>query len=236
MNKLYEAFLNALYPKKEYCILCGGISSENLCSNCASTVEFIHDRRCLKCGKGLKDSFIDNICPDCKERKFSFHTAYSSFLYKGSGKEIIHKLKYDGKKEGARVLAKYMADIIISESLKGDVIVPVPIHEDKMSLRGFNQSFLIGEHLSRDLSLPLWPCLIRIKNTRDQFNLDKYERKLNIINAFSINLLYNVKDKRILLIDDVFTTGSTVDECSKVLMNSGAKDVFVITAASGLNI
>lgn len=236
MNKFYEAFLNALYPKKEYCILCGSVSPGFLCKNCASTVEFIHDRRCLKCGKGLKDSFMDNICPDCKERKYNFYSAYSSFLYRGSGKEIIHRLKYDGKKEGAKVLAKYMADIIISENLDGDAIVPVPIHEAKMSLRGFNQSYLIGESLSSLIKTPLYPCLIRIRNTKDQFNLDKYERKLNIINAFSYNLLYNVKNKRILLIDDVFTTGNTVDECSKVLLNSGAKDVFVVTAASGTNI
>ncbi len=236
MNKLYTAFLNALYPRKEYCILCGREEPTNICSSCANTVEFIHDRRCLKCGKGLKDSYRDNICPDCKERKFSFHSAYSSFLYKGSGKGIIHGLKYDGKKEGAKVLAKYMSHIIISEDLKGDAIVPVPIHEGKMALRGFNQSYLIGEHLSRYISLPLWPCLTRTKDTKDQFNLDRHERKFNVINAFSFELLYNIKNKRILLIDDVFTTGSTADECSKVLLSSGAKDVFVVTAASGTNI
>ncbi len=236
MKKLYASFLDSLYPKKEYCILCGREDSGNLCSYCASTIEFIHGRRCIKCGKDLKDSYSDNICPDCKERSFSFHAAYSCFLYKGEGKEIIHRLKYDGKKEGGKVLAKFMADIIFKEGLKGDIIVPVPIHESKMSLRGFNQSYIIGKHLSRYISLPVLPCLKRTAITKEQYNLDKIERIFNVNNAFKINMLYNIRNKRVLLIDDVFTTGSTVEECSKALLGAGAESVFVITAASGRSI
>ncbi len=236
MKWLYASFLDSLYPKKEYCILCGREDSDNLCSYCASTIEFIHDRRCVKCGKGLKDSYTDNICPDCKERDYSFSAAYSCFLYKGGGKEIIHRLKYDGKKEGGKVLAKFMADIIVKEALNGDIIVPVPIHESKMSLRGFNQSYIIGKHLSGYISLPVCSCLKRVRITKDQYNLDKIERTVNVINAFNIDMLYNIRNKRILLIDDVFTTGSTVEECSKLLIGAGAEDVFVITAASGKNV
>lgn len=235
MSNIYTAFIQCLYPKKKYCILCGTENSRYICSLCASTIEFIHKRRCLKCGKGLSDMYNENICPDCKERSFSFHTAYSSFFYRGAGKELIHKLKYEGKKEAAKILAKYMSDIIFEENLKADVIVPVPIHENKLAFRGFNQSYVIGEYLSDYISLPIWPCLIRVKNTKDQYNLDKFERKVNVNDAFSCNLLYNVINKKILLIDDIFTTGSTVEECSKVLIKSGASDVYVITAASGTN-
>ncbi len=129
-----------------------------------------------------------------------------------------------------------MADIIFKEGLKGDIIVPVPIHESKMSLRGFNQSYIIGKHLSRYISLPVLPCLKRTAITKEQYNLDKIERIFNVNNAFKINMLYNIRNKRVLLIDDVFTTGSTVEECSKALLGAGAESVFVITAASGRSI
>lgn len=235
MNRVLNGFFQCLYPSKKSCLLCGHKDSAPLCKLCASSIEFIHERKCLKCGKGLSDSYIDNICPDCKETNFSFHSAYSCFYYRGGGKELIHKLKYEGKKEGAKVLAKYMAEVIHEENLKADVIVPVPIHESKMDIRGFNQSAIIGEHLSAYVSLPVWDCLIRIRDTKDQYDLNKHERKINLIDAFSVNMLYNVRNKDILLIDDVFTTGSTANECSKELIKSGAGKIYVVTAAAGAN-
>ena len=235
MNKVLNNFLKCLYPKKKSCILCGSSDSTLLCTLCSSSIEFIHERKCLKCGKGLSDNYIDNICPDCKEAKFSFHSAYSCFYYNSGGKELIHKLKYEGKKEAAKILAGYMAQLICEEDLKGDIIVPVPIHESKMEIRGFNQSMAIGEYLSNYIFLPIWDCLVRVRNTKDQYNLDKYERKTNLIDAFSIDMLYNVRNKGILLIDDIYTTGSTVEECSKELIKAGANKVYVVTAAAGIN-
>lgn len=235
LRRIYTGFINALFPKKRRCLLCGKENYNRLCSLCSSSLEFIHDRRCLKCGKGLDDDYKEMLCPDCIEKSYSFHTAYSSFYYKGGGKELIHKLKYEGEKDAAKILAKYMARTVMEEKLKGDIIAPVPIHDSKLDIRGFNQSFLIGEYLSRYISLPLWDCLIRTKKTKDQYNLDKIQRKLNVNGAFSINLLYNVINKRVLLIDDIYTTGSTVEECSKVLLKAGASRVYVVTAASGTN-
>ena len=233
---IYRAFLASLYPKKRRCALCGVEDSRYFCSLCASGIEFINDRKCLKCGKGLEDNYSDSICLQCRGSNFIFNTAYSSFYYTASGKELIHKIKYEGLKPLAKVLAKYMLNIIVEENIEGDVIVPVPIHKDKEEFRGFNQSYLIAEHLSRYISLPMWPALIRSKATKEQYKLDKLERKINVNNAFSPNLLYNVINKRVLLIDDVFTTGNTVNECSKVLKKSGAVEIYVITAASGINI
>lgn len=235
MNKMLNNFIQCLYPKKKRCLLCGHQDSRYLCSLCASSIEFIHERKCFKCGKGLSDRYIDNICPDCKEKSYSFDSAYSCFYYTGSGKELIHKLKYESKKEAAKILAKYMARVIYEENLKSDAIVPVPIHENKLDIRGFNQSYIIAEYLSRYISLPIWDCLLRVRDTRDQYNLGKYERKINVIDAFSVNMLYNVRNRTILLIDDVFTTGSTVDECSKELIRCGAKKIYVVTAAAGVN-
>lgn len=235
MNKILNSFLQCLYPKKKSCLLCGYRDPSLLCNLCASSIEFIQERKCLKCGKGLSDNYIDNICPDCKEGNFSFHSAYSCFYYSGGGKELIHKLKYEGKKEVAKILAKYMAQVIYEENLKADVIAPVPIHKSKMDIRGFNQSMAIGEYLSIYISIPIWDCLVRVKNTKDQYNLAKYERKTNLIDAFSVNMLYNVRNKSILLVDDILTTGSTVEECSKELIKAGANKIYVVTAAAGVN-
>lgn len=235
MTELYSAFINCLYPKKKYCLLCGSRDSRLLCKNCASTIEFIQERKCLKCGKGLLDEYDENICTDCKESSFTFHSAYSSFYYRGTGKKLIHKLKYEGKKEIAKILADYIFDIVRKENLKADIIVPVPLHKNKLEMRGFNQSYIIGEYLSKYMDSPIQPSLVRKKDTKAQYNFDKLVRKLNVSNAFSMDLLYNVINKRILLVDDVFTTGNTVEECSKVLKKSGAADIYVVTAASGIN-
>lgn len=232
---MINILMRLLYPPKNKCILCGVKDPKPLCNICRASIEFIHERQCLKCGKGLSDSYDKNICPDCMERSYSFHSAYSCFYYKGAGRELIHKLKYEGRTDVACVLAKYMADTACAENLKTDAIVPVPIFESKIKKRGFNQALVIGEHLSRLLSIPIWDCLIRTRDTKEQYGLNKLDRRLNVIDAFSLNMLYNVNNKRILLIDDIYTTGSTVDECSKVLQTGGAKQIYVLTAAAGTN-
>ncbi|HHY77611.1 MAG TPA: ComF family protein [Clostridiales bacterium] len=227
--------IKLLYPPKNKCILCGIKDPNLLCHICSASIPFIHERKCLKCGKGLSEGYAENICPDCLKENFSFHSAYSCFYYTGKGKELIHKLKYEGKLQVAGILAEYMAHEIKFENIHADILVPVPIHQKKLEKRGFNQARLICEHLSEILGIPMWDCLIRTRDTREQFGLDKAARKLNVIGAFSVNMLYNVNNKRILLIDDVYTTGSTVDECSKVLLASGAEKIYVLTAAAGIN-
>ncbi len=227
--------LRFLYPAKNKCILCGVKCEKSLCNICSTSIQFIHERKCMKCGKGLSEDYDKNICPDCLERNYSFHSAYSCFYYEGAGRELIHKLKYEGILEVGKILARYMAYEAKAENLKADIIVPVPIHESKLSRRGFNQAKVIGEHLSNMMSIPMWDCLIRKRDTKEQSSLDKTGRRLNVIDAFSLNMLYNVNNMRILLIDDIYTTGSTVDECSKVLLASGAKQINVLTGAAGVN-
>ncbi|HCJ57115.1 MAG TPA: ComF family protein [Clostridiaceae bacterium] len=227
--------MKLLYPPKNRCILCGVKTPKALCNICSASIEFIHERKCLKCGKGLADNYSKNICPDCMERSYSFHSAYSCFYYRGTGRELIHAFKYEGRLDIAKILARYMVDVIYAESLDADMIVPVPIFQAKLHKRGFNQAAVIGEHLSKLLGIPMGDCLIRNRETKEQYGLDKLERRLNVNDAFSLNMLYNVKNMKILLIDDIYTTGSTVHECSKILLSSGAKQIYVLTAAAGTN-
>lgn len=199
-------------------------------------MEYIEGRVCLKCGKGIEDEYDANICPDCKSKDKNFDMAFSCFQYKDMGKTIIHKLKYESCKEVAHTLGRLMHQKIAEESINLDAVVPVPIHKSKETIRGFNQAQLIAEEIAAAAGIPLWNCITRIKATADQFRLDKVSRSLNVHDAFCINMLYNdLKYDNVLLIDDVYTTGSTVNECSRILKQQGVQRIFVITAATGSN-
>ena len=236
MNKIKKKLIELIYPKRTKCCVCGREAKEAVCSTCLSQLEYLEGRVCLKCGKGIGDEYDANICPDCQREGKHFDMAFSCFQYKDMGKTIIHKLKYESCKEVAYTLARLMHQKMADERIKLDAVVPVPIHKSKEEIRGFNQAQLIAEEIAAAAGIPLWNCITRTKVTTDQFKLDKIHRNLNVHNAFCINMLYNdVKYKSVLLVDDVYTTGSTVDECSKILKQHGVHRVFVITAATGSN-
>ncbi len=129
-----------------------------------------------------------------------------------------------------------MEEALSNENLEINALVPVPVHLSRLKSRGFNQSYIIALELGERLGRPVLDCLKRTRETKEQYNLDRAQRYLNINGAFSAKSLYNIsKCKNILLVDDIYTTGSTVNECSKVLKTAGAENVYVITAATGSN-
>ncbi|MFZ5353335.1 MAG: ComF family protein [Bacillota bacterium] len=236
MKKLINQFLDVLYPKKSFCCICGFEAENIVCDRCLGAVKHINGRACFRCGKALSDSYIKSYCPDCCHTEHSFDSAFSCFEYDGMGKEIIHRLKYEGKAAVADILAGFMYERLRLEDLEADAIIPVPIHENKLLKRGYNQSLLVAKKLSRYMRLPMLDCIVKSKDTKDQSSLDRNHRIMNVIDAFSFNLLYNISNcKSVLLVDDVYTTGSTVDECSRVLKLQGVQAVYVITAATGYN-
>ncbi len=233
---MIRAFLDLLYPAVPKCCICGRKGAAAACETCMASLDYLQGVTCLHCGKQLNEQYIDNICPDCKGGCFYYDRAFSCFAYKGMGRELIYKFKYEGKTQLSRVIAGLMQERLINEGLKIDAIVPVPMHENNLKERGFNQSYLISRELAARLGKPVADCLKRTRETQKQYNLDKTQRYLNIIGAFSGKLLYNIdKYKSILLVDDIYTTGSTVNECSKVLKGLGATNIYVITAATGSN-
>jgi competence protein ComFC len=201
-----------------------------------SSLDYLQGITCIHCGKQLNEQYPYSACPDCKAGVFYYKRAYSCFEYKGMGKVLMHKFKYEGKVQLSKVIAGIMEERLQNEDLKTDAIVPVPIHEKKLEARGFNQSYVIARELGERTGLPVIDCLERTKETKAQYNLDRAQRHLNIVDAFSVRIRYNIdKYKSILLLDDIYTTGSTVNECSKVLKRAGAKNIYVITAATGSN-
>lgn len=236
MLKFKRVLLEFLYPKPIKCCICGRDAREAVCGSCLAALEYLEGRVCLTCGKGIEDDYMDNLCPDCKHDNKHFEMAFSCFSYRNMGKDIIHKLKYEGCRDISLVLARLMHQKLADENIRYQAVVPVPIHNRKLETRGFNQALLIAERISKFSGTALWDCLERTKETTEQFKLDKIHRILNVHDAFCMNLLYNgVKYDDIVLVDDVYTTGSTADECSRILKQHGVRRVYVITAATGSN-
>ncbi len=234
-------FLDVLFPKK--CVGCKREGSY-ICGDCISNI-LQTDLVCPIC-EGL--AVAGQTHPICK-RRYGLDGLWSLGIYQGSLKTIIQKLKYEPSlvREFAPVLVDilveywanyqpFIFDLIKKDKGVGWIICPVPLHWYKENNRGFNQSKLIGQLLSKKLGLDYCECLNRIRYTKPQVKLTGQQRRQNISNAFEISsnrpfggLLQTMNS--ILLIDDVWTTGSTLRECCYVLKRAGAKKVWALTLA-----
>lgn len=198
------------------------------------------------------DLFFPENCPGCngyrRPEKYCFcynclqqiipspspnNKIFSLAVYEGPVKQAIHCLKYKKRKWIAISLAEWMNDFLNQHhEIKYDIIVPVPLHPIKEFQRSFNQSWLIAYYLARlQKKTALYSCLVKIKNNRSQTDLNNVERKQNVRDVYRVKRSSLIKDKNILVIDDVYTTGATAEEVYKTLKNSGAKTVFVLTVA-----
>lgn len=237
-----EGILNFVFPLD--CKMCEKPIRESkgysICEDCFKTIELIERPYCEKCGKPLipTDFFKQNrkiLCLDCKREKYSFEFSRSTGVYDKVLKKCIHLFKYYGEKKLAKPLGKLMVDSLVKNDefkKKIDLIIPVPLHRNDLKKRGFNQSILLGRVIGNYFSIPVREnVLIKKKLTPFQVNLSKKERKKNILRVFSVEKPEEIKGKNILILDDVFTTGSTVEECTKELMKAQAKNIFVLTLA-----
>jgi ComF family protein len=164
----------------------------------------------------------------------SYTSARAAFVFDGTVKELIHRLKY-GKKvhisrplalEAARYLASFITDC------GADLIIPVPLHRKRLRQRGFNQAVLVAEVFAKAWDLPLSRNnLCRIRWTEPQIHLSYNDRMNNVRGAFAVNNPEQIEGQRLVLVDDVYTTGSTVAECAKVLKKAGAGEVYIATIA-----
>jgi ComF family protein len=222
--------LDLFFPKK--CIVCGQYGS-HLCIDCAKNIEYVTTSVCPLCGKIAKSG---GYCPSCRSRgNFVLSGIISAAIYDtGPTKEIIHHLKYSGMTDLSDILGELIAMRLSSMSLPDNcIIVPVPLHKGRESERGFNQSGLIGKYVANKLSIPGCDALIRISHTLPQADLNRVQRLSNLSGCFRVADPEFVAGKSVLLIDDVATTGTTLNECAKVLLTSGAKEVWGVVVAHG---
>ena len=221
LTMLKNLFLNLFFPR-----FCFGCKKEGswLCLDCEATLEIVNYHQ-KHSGVFLKDLY--------------WALPYQKPLIK----KLIHCFKYEPL---AKELSQNLSILIINHfqlienppfffnKKSNYVLVPVPLHKQRLKWRGFNQAEEIGKELSSFLNIPLVSdCLIKNKKTPPQTNLSQEQRKENIFNSFTIKNKRKIKEKRILLVDDIFTIGATMEECAKVLKKSGAKEVVGIVIARG---
>lgn len=226
MNKfLLHHIYNIFFPIK--CGYCDEITENGsyICDKCNKNIDMENlKNRCKLCGTKLFDK--NRICEKCaKEKKY-----YDEFIYFSDYEDVLKNkmlaYKFNDKKYLKDFFAQELAKCLYN--VQADCIIGVPITKKRLGERGYNQTDLVAKELSKILGIEYIPnMLVKIKDTEHQSKLSKTERKINIKNCFSVADIYNIDGKKILLIDDIFTTGATVNECSKMLKKAGAQKVIV---------
>ncbi len=217
-----------------------GDSNPFFCNHCWSTVYPIIGPTCQRCGLPFPSHISllhspSHQCGNCRLRRPAFTRAWTFYPYKSPLKEAIGLFKYQSNVSLASplgiLLLKAMTSLPVHFEMI-DVILPVPLHSTRLREREYNQSLLLALPLSRHLNLPLsYTSLSRIRPTTPQTSLKRNDRLKNLRRAFVVTQPTVLRDKKILLVDDVFTTGTTVNECAKALRKAGASHVYVVTLA-----
>ena len=236
MRTFFSSLVDLLYPPT--CLYCGEVLEKEMppfCWHCLSQISFITSPCCPYCGYPYTESDeIDHPCGDCLINPPSFTLARSLGRYEGILMEVIHRFKYGRKRSIGVALGKMMAlSSYPSFNIdKYDLVMPVPLHVKRLKSRTFNQALILAREIARHFSLSL-DCLTlrRRLNTESQVGLSSKQREQNVKGAFVVTNAANIKGRRILLVDDVYTTGSTVMECARVLKRWGAQEVAILTVA-----
>lgn len=201
--RIYKEILDIVYPIEEKCIIC------------------------------KTDGFI-GLCPYCKSR-INRTTIVSDNLsygfYGGIIKTLILKFKYESDFTAGYLLSKLLVEMIEENKIHAEVICYVPMTKKSEKKRGFNQCEVIARHIGYHINIPVSHCIKKIKNTKEQKTLTKEERVKNLMGAFKVSRVKDIKNKNVILIDDVMTTGATINECKEVLKKSGANRITVLTIA-----
>jgi ComF family protein len=228
-----------------------------VCLDCLAGIAPVRGKICSVCGERVLSSFAEldsdglRRCPVCRriERPFERAVAYGS--YEGGLRELIHLLKYNGVRPAANVLGRMLAEVIIALEPSFDeaglfdqgsiAVVPVPLYKAKRRQRGFNQAELIAAaalkvYPARERLQLVPDLLLRTRDTHSQIGLTSHQRRANLRGAFAVARAAEVTGRQVLLVDDVYTTGTTATECARMLRRAGARQVWVATVARTLKL
>lgn len=223
-----------LFPRR--CPVCGGVAMPKgrlICPACLKQLSFVSSPACMKCGKEI-GSREQEYCADCIRRKKSFTRGFALLNYDSRAAVSMAAVKYHNKREYLDFYARAAALRFEKQFRQAgiQVIVPVPVHASRLKTRGFNQAAVLAEKLSAELGIPWEELLIRVKKTDPQKSLGSAERLKNLRGAFEAEQEAG-KWERVLLVDDIYTTGSTAEICSRALLKTGVKQVFVFAVCIG---
>jgi len=236
-KEIVSGLAGILFPPE--CPACGTIliadGEHPFCPECLSTIRFITSPLCASCGLPFTETGgANHLCEECILSTPPFSMARALGSYEGALLDAIHLFKYHGKVSIGEAVGRMMAKACYDSLAAGDypLIIPVPLHPKKLRERGFNQALILARQISKRFSVPIdFTTLRRVIHTESQVSLSGRQRMANVRGAFEVTGRSRIENKKILLVDDVYTTGSTVKECSRILVKNGAKEVAVLTLA-----
>lgn len=223
-----QFLISVFFPNR--CIFCGELIDpfEDICESCVENLPFIKGEICLHCGAAKEDC-------SCNKRHSHFYESVASPLYyKDEVKSCIQRYKFRDERNIGKALAKLMADTLIErfDDIDFDYVTYIPMYRKKERKRGFNQSRLLAREISELCGIPFADkMIIKLYDTDNQHDCTRLERTGNLIGAFDISSHFDLTDKTVLLIDDIKTSGATLNECGKMLYLNGANRVICLTAA-----
>lgn len=210
-------------------------AGQHLCAGCAAEAPRVEEPFCQQCSHPFEGALTGPFrCANCAGRSFHFGCAVARFRRRGVVKDFIHRFKYRGHFHLRHPIADWLEEGLLDARLHApsvEALVPVPLHITRLREREFNQAEVLARLLAGRTRLKLLPCLQRVRYTATQTRLNREARMENLRGAFALRQNADVRDRHLLLIDNVLTTGSTVEECSRVLRHAGAASVRVLTAA-----
>ena len=205
-----------------------------ICPECLMRISVISPPYCMKCSKPLEDD-LQELCQDCERKNHVFTRGVGAFSYSKAMKKSMYGFKYNNRRE----YGKYYADVIWEKygstimSWNADALVPVPLHRARLRKRGYNQAQVLAKEIEKLSGVKVVDnVLIRTKNTKPQKELTDKERNNNIESAFQMST-NDLKYNKVILVDDIYTTGATINECAKALLDGGVGKVYFIAACIG---
>ena len=226
LAKLKGIALNLLFP--QWCVGCGK-EGDFICHPCRQSLSRIMPPLCPRCGRPQSSGIL---CPSCVSWQAEIDGIRSPFRFDGVMRQAIYQLKYRNLRALAVPLAKLLQDYLTTSHVPGEALVPVPLHQKRLRQRGYNQSHLLAQELGKLINLPVVDdCLIRLRHAPPQARTSTVnERRSNVANAFTCRN-HRLQDKQVLLVDDVSTSGATLDACAAALKAAGASSVWGLALA-----
>ena len=230
--KFTDILNEIFFPSDIKCIVCGGELSFNtkygVCDKC-NNLDY-NTRYCKSCGRHV--GAMTPYCIECTNRTHDFDVARAPFVYKNKVKKLVYRLKYGHGAYLSKFMAQFMYDTFLDSQIDVDVVTFVPMPKSRQFERGYNQAEEIAKEFSLISGIEQKALLKRTKFTKNLARMGREERQKAIVNAFDVINKEDVKGKRVLLIDDVFTSGATTNECSKILKKNKASFVYILTFAT----
>lgn len=232
LREIFDKVCDIFYPP--LCPFCGGVTKEGICHVCRQSLPYVEEPRCMKCGKPLQKE-EQEYCRDCVRTPRAYEQGRSVWTHTGDVPHAVYRFKFHNKRYYAKLFAGEMAekygDWISRCSI--ETIIPVPLHPARRRKRGFNQAELLARELGRQTGIEVCTkAVFRIRNTKPQKELGGRERQENLKDAFAVSRQWK-SPRTVLLIDDIYTTGSTIHRIAKLLKKAGVQKVYFLTISIG---